>query len=58
MKKVFGFCILAGILLILGTAGSSDLGSLNMSEIVARGCIGVLFMTVGYVGLKFSEVRK
>jgi hypothetical protein len=58
MRKTFGFCIIAGILIILGTAGSSDLGSLNMGDIVGRCCIGILITVFGYIGLKFSEVRK
>lgn len=58
MKKVFNFCIIAGLLIILGTAGASDCGWLNMSEIVARGCIGILLMGIGCIGRKFSEVRK
>ena len=58
MRKVFSFCIIAGMFIILGTAGGSDLGYWDMTGIVARSCIGILLMAIGCIGHKFSEVRK
>lgn len=52
MRKVFGFSVIAGLLIIIGTAGSADLGLLDMTGIVARGVIGMLLMILGYIGLE------
>ena len=51
---IFGLCMLAGFYVILCTAGASDLNQINMSEIIVRGCIGVVLLLVSYIGLKLS----
>lgn len=58
MRKAFGFCVIAGLLIILGTFGSADLGLLDMDGIVARGVIGLLLLVLGYIGLSYEKPNK
>lgn len=52
MTKVFGFCIAAGLFMIIGSVGSAELGILDMGGFVARGVIGLALLAVGYIGLE------
>lgn len=55
MKNIFfGLCMLAGFVIILGTAGSSDLGLIDFKAILVQGLIGLGVMGVGYFGLRLT----
>lgn len=44
----------AGIILILGTAGSSDLDLIDFYTVLVRSSIGVALVWIGFKGLKFT----
>ena len=55
MKNIFfGLCMLAGFVILLGTAGSSDLGLIEFKTIVVQGLIGLGISGVGYLGLRLT----
>lgn len=51
---VFGLCMVAGIVMILGTAGSSDLGMIDFNTILVDSLIGLGVTAIGYIGLKLT----
>lgn len=53
--KIFGLSMVAGLFLILCTAGSSDLNLIDFKTILIRGGIGLLLCVLGFVGLKASN---
>ena len=44
-------CMLSGMLLVLGTAGGSDLGRLSFSEILTYSLISTAMMIGGFAGI-------
>jgi len=55
MKNVFfGLCMVAGFVIILGAAGSSDLDLIGFNEILVRGLTGLGVSGVGYFGLRLT----
>ena len=54
VHKLSGLVILSGVILIIGTAGSSDLGVLEFSTIVYRCLIGLGLIGIGAGSLKMS----
>ena len=52
---VFGLCMVAGFILMIGTTGSSDLNLIDWNTIVKQSVISVVLMLVGYFGLKFTD---
>lgn len=50
--RFFGACIFVGLMMVLASAGASDLGSLEFKRIVVNALIGLGLMFVGYAGLK------
>ena len=55
MKKLSGFCMLVGIALLLGTAGGSDLGTMDFKTIVLLGVISVVLLFVGIIGNEIAD---
>lgn len=55
LHTVFGLCMFAGIMIMLGAAGSSDLGITDFKTVVIHTSIGMVVMLVGYFGAKFSD---
>lgn len=53
-KSFFGLCMLTGFMIILGTAGASDIGLIEFKDIVAQGLIGLGISTVGFFGFKLT----
>lgn len=49
MKIVGSVLIVLGILIVLGTAGSSDLGLITLGEMVTRALIGLSAIGAGTV---------
>lgn len=54
LHTIFCLSMVVGFVIILGTAGSSDLGMIDDKAIVIRGAIGLACMVVGYCGAKLS----
>lgn len=56
MKKIlivlFGILIASGSILLLGTAGSSDIGAIDAGTSFVRCAIGLGLLSVGYIGLR------
>lgn len=51
----FGLCMLVGMVLIIGTAGSSDLNLLDWNTLLKQSGIAMTLVIVGFVGLKLSK---
>lgn len=58
MKYIFGTCIVIGFLVVLGTAGASDCGTLEFGQAALRSIGGLLVALVGLVGLKHLENKE
>ena len=58
LKKVcqwlFGLCFSVGLLLVICTAGASDCDSISLYQIIVRNLIALVFMLIGFIGLKLS----
>lgn len=54
LKLVSLLLVFGGVVLILGTAGASDLNQIGFDEMMIRGIIGVGLSLVGYLGLKIG----
>lgn len=52
MKKVFLFCTIIGFIIMIGTAGASDINAIDFKTIVLQSCIGMVLALVGFVGYK------
>lgn len=57
LHKIFGLSVLAGIILMIGTAGSSDLDLIGFEELVVQSSKGLIIMLVGMSGLWLSGWR-
>ena len=55
MKYIYGVCLVVGFLVVLGTAGASDCGTIEFGQAVIRSIIGLLVSFVGLAGLKRLE---
>ena len=59
LKKVFqwifGLCMFAGFVVMIGTAGSSDSGSIDFNQIMIQTAIALVLILVGFIGLKLSD---
>lgn len=59
LKKVchwiFSLFMVAGFIILYGTAGASDLDSIAFSRIVYQLGIALFFMVIGFGGLKITE---
>lgn len=59
LKKVchwiFGLCVFASFVLMIGTAGSSDLNLIDFKQIVIQSLIALALMLIGFIGLKLSD---
>ncbi len=54
-KNFFKLMIFAGIFIILGTAGASDLGRIALSEIFSQITLGFILIISGKTGLKILK---
>lgn len=58
LKKVFhwifGLCMFAGFVVMVGTVGSSDLNTIDFKTALVYSLIGLALMFIGFVGLKLS----
>ncbi len=53
-KLVSTIVIYGGAVVVLGTAGASDLGQIGLIETIIRECIGAGLILGGYFGLKIG----
>lgn len=53
--KILQLQALAGFILMIGTAGSSDLNLISWSQIVTQSLISLGLMGLGFVGIKLEE---
>ena len=56
-KTIFKLLIFAGILILLGTAGASDLERLGTNEILSNIILSLSLILSGRVGLSFVKHR-
>ena len=54
---VCGLCMTAGLVFIIGTVGSSDLGSISFETLVGRSLIGLGVMGFGFMGLRLLDCK-
>ena len=61
MKKlihiVFGLILLAGFIVLLGTAGTSDVETVTFGFVASRCLISLVLMSLGFFGLKFTGCK-
>lgn len=55
MERIFKFIALIGAIIIAVTAGASDNGTLEITNIVFGGSIGLLMLIVGLKGSKIMQ---
>ena len=55
-RCLFGLCVLAGLMMLLCTAGSSDLESIGVREITKPSVIAIIMMAFGTLGLNVTEL--
>ncbi|MBQ2890818.1 MAG: hypothetical protein IJE44_04135 [Clostridia bacterium] len=56
-KTIFKLLIFAGIFILLGTAGASDLGRLSITEIVSKVTLGFSLILTGRFGIAVLKHR-
>lgn len=54
----FDLCFIAGLVIILGAAGSADLGRVEFGTIIRNCFIGLGVMSIGTAGLRLSGSRR
>lgn len=52
---VFGLCVFAGFMFMIGTAGASDCEVITFSQSIKQSIIALVLMAVGCFGLKLSD---
>ena len=57
MKKIANLLIFAGVLVFIGSAGSSDLGQISTRVILQNCLLGAIFIVSGY-GIKMILPKK
>lgn len=61
MKRFFAGLIILGMVILFGTAGASDIGSIGVGQACVQGIASVGFLFAGMLGMKvchIEEVRK
>ena len=58
LLSLFGVIFAVGLFVLIGTAGSSDLGMIDTGTSVVRCLIGFALMFGGIVGLKASGMER
>lgn len=53
-KAIGGILLTSGLFVLIGSAGSSDLGRITLTEILIHNGIGVLLLAVGYFVIKLA----
>lgn len=58
MKRLFTGMILFGFIILLGTAGASDVGNIGLRQICAQAIGSGLFLLTGMLGLRICRIRE
>ena len=58
MKKIANLLFFAGIVVLVGSAGSSDLGQLSIKLIMQNCLLGVIFIVAGVILKSFKISAK
>ena len=57
LTVVFALTIGIGFFVLLGTAGSSDLGRISDADFLVQNAIGLVLVGAGFMGLKTTNPR-
>lgn len=58
MTKILGaMSAIAGVAVIMGAIGSSDVGRIEIDELILRTLAGVALIINGYIGIKVDKLR-
>lgn len=52
---LFGLCMLAGFIFMIGTAGASDCNLIDFRQIVIQSLIALALVIIGFIGLTLSD---
>jgi hypothetical protein len=55
MNTLFQCTISVGLIIILGTAGSSDLNAISLTETILFGILGLVIMFIGLAGCNATK---
>lgn len=58
IQTILKLIILSGIIIIIGTAGASDLGRLSLLESISQVLLGIIFIFSGKAGLNLIKILK
>ncbi len=58
IKAILKLMVLTGILIILGTAGASDLGRISLLESISQILLGAIFIFCGGAGLNLVKILR
>ncbi len=58
IQTILKLTVLTGIIIILGTAGASDLGRLSVLESISQVLLGTIFIFLGGAGLNLIKILK
>ena len=58
MKTLFECIVSVGLFVIIGTAGSSDLNAISLTETILFGILGLVIMFIGLVGCKATKKER
>lgn len=56
IKSIFKLTIFIGIIIILGTAGASDMGRLSVLESLSQIIFGLILIVCGNMGINFIKL--
>lgn len=54
LKRVSALCMLSGLLLLVGTCGAADAGTITTVTLLHRGTAALVLLGAGYIGLKIG----
>lgn len=55
VKFLCGVVSMAGFILILGTAGASDLESIPMDQVLTQSLVGLALLVLGFIGYQIIK---
>lgn len=58
IQAILKLTVLTGIIIILGTAGASDLGRISLLESISQVLLGAIFIFLGGAGLNLIKILK
>ena len=58
MKRFFVGLMILGMVILFGTAGASDIGSIGIEQACVQGIASVGFLFAGILGLKVRHMRR